>query len=168
MSGAKHGNGDLKNCSFTKVRSKELKIFNILRAYELKFEPNLGCRAENSSIFWQIFLIMFIGVKIWYFCSKWGSKEVNHAATTDLKNGGRGVKRRSCPPYIPIPPFQVSALPRLTCLMKGKHKHTINIIFSQYSFFFSFFFFFELLVSTFVINKTCIAISVVSFTEHDT
>ena len=33
---------------FVKIRSKELKIFNILRAYELKFEQNLGCRAENS------------------------------------------------------------------------------------------------------------------------
>ena len=30
---------------------KDLKLFNILRAYELKFEPNLGCRAENSSNF---------------------------------------------------------------------------------------------------------------------
>ena len=28
-----------------KARCKELKIFNILRAYELKFKPNLGCRA---------------------------------------------------------------------------------------------------------------------------
>ena len=32
----------VKELAFAKVRSKELKIFNILRAYELKFEPNLG------------------------------------------------------------------------------------------------------------------------------
>ena len=36
---------------FAIVRSKELKIFDILRAYKLKFKPNLGCRAENSSNF---------------------------------------------------------------------------------------------------------------------
>ena len=30
------------------VRSQEQKIINILRAYELKFGPNLGCRTENS------------------------------------------------------------------------------------------------------------------------
>ena len=33
---------------FVKVKSNELKIFNILRAYKLKFGPNLGCRTENS------------------------------------------------------------------------------------------------------------------------
>ena len=37
---------------FVKYKSKELKIFNILRARELKFGPNLGCRTENS---FQIF-----------------------------------------------------------------------------------------------------------------
>ena len=41
--------GGLKNWFlFVKVRSKELKISNILWAYELKFRPNLGCRTENS------------------------------------------------------------------------------------------------------------------------
>ena len=54
MSGAKRQNEGLKNWLFflfffAKVRSKELKIFNILRAYALKFEPNLDCRAENVS-----------------------------------------------------------------------------------------------------------------------
>ena len=64
MASAKHQNGGLKTDSFVKVRSKELKIFNILRPYELIFESNLGCRAENSSNFWQTSLL---GVKIWYF-----------------------------------------------------------------------------------------------------
>ena len=111
---------------FAKVRSKELKIFNIsLRAYELKFEPNLGCRAENSNV-WQISLLDMLEVKIWYFCSKWESKELNHAATGDIKNDGRGVKRGSWPPDIPIPPFQVSAqspgiclLPWVVCVRKS-------------------------------------------------
>ena len=31
---------------FEKIRSKELKIFNIIG--HMNFEPNLGCRAENS------------------------------------------------------------------------------------------------------------------------
>ena len=108
MSCAKCGNVGLKNWFFTKVSSKELKIFNSLRAYKLKFEPDLGCRAENSSICWQISLV---GIKIWYFCSKWGSKKLNHAVTGDLKNGGRGVKSGFWPLNIPIPPFQVSAPP---------------------------------------------------------
>ena len=100
----------LKSWSFAKVRSK-LKIFKIRRAYELKFEPNLGCTAGNSSNFWQI--ISLAGVKIWYFAQS-GSKELNHAATVDLKNSGRSIKRCSWPPDIPIPPFQVSAPPRHT------------------------------------------------------
>ena len=78
----------LKNWFFAKVRSEELKFFNILKAYELKFEPNLDCRVETSSNFWQISLV---GAKISYFCSKWGSKELNHAATGDLKNSRRGL-----------------------------------------------------------------------------
>ena len=56
---------------------------------------NFGSRSQNL-----IFLL------------KVGSKELCHAATGDLKNGGRGVKRGSWPPDIPIPPFQVSAPPR--------------------------------------------------------
>ena len=74
-------------------RSKELKSFYILRAYELKFGPNLGCRNAHSSNFCQI---SPGGVKICYFCSKWGSKELNHTATGDLKNDKRGIKRGSC------------------------------------------------------------------------
>ena len=38
---------DKTDC-FEKVRSKELKFFNILGTYELKFGPNLSCRAKNS------------------------------------------------------------------------------------------------------------------------
>ena len=59
MSGAERRNGSLKNWSvFAKVRSKELSIFNILRAYGLKFMkfgPNLGCRTENSLNCWRNF-----------------------------------------------------------------------------------------------------------------
>ena len=48
MSGRERRNGGLKNWFFfAKVRSNELKIFNILRTYELKFGPDLGCRTEN-------------------------------------------------------------------------------------------------------------------------
>ena len=76
---------------FSPIRFKDLKIFNILRAYKLKFEQNLGCRTENSFNFWQISLS---GVKLYhYFCKKKGSKELNHSATGDLKSGGRGLKR---------------------------------------------------------------------------
>ena len=38
--------GSKKLGFFAKVRSTELKIFKILRAYELKFEQKLGCRAK--------------------------------------------------------------------------------------------------------------------------
>ena len=51
------------------------------------FEPNLGCRAENSS--------NFKSAKISYFSLKVGSGEMNHAAIGDLKNGGRCIKRES-------------------------------------------------------------------------
>ena len=45
-------NGGVKDGIFAKVRSKELKIVNILTTYnELKSEPNLGCTAGNSSNF---------------------------------------------------------------------------------------------------------------------
>ena len=64
-------NGGLKNWFSAKVRSKERNIFNILRAYELKFGPNLGCKTENPLNFWQFFLT---GVKIYYFCLKWRLK----------------------------------------------------------------------------------------------
>ena len=92
-------NGGLKNYFFSffcsKVRSKELKTFNILRAYELKF------RLQNWK-FLNVWQISLAGVKIYYFCSKWRSKELNLAATGDLKNGERGVKRgldRQTHPY---------------------------------------------------------------------
>ena len=84
-------NGGLKNCFFffflffvVKVRSKELKIFNILRANELKLGPSSGCRTENSFNFLKISLTE---VKIYYFCSKWGSKElsVKISSTADEK-----------------------------------------------------------------------------------
>ena len=75
---------------FAKVRSKELKFCYILGAYELNFGPNLGCRAKNSYNFQKISLVR---VKIYYFGSKWGSRVLSHAATADLKNGRRGVKR---------------------------------------------------------------------------
>ena len=59
-----------------------MKVFNILRAYEQKFGPNLGCTTENPFKFWQIPL---------------AAKELNHAATGlrlgisvgDLKSDGR-------------------------------------------------------------------------------
>ena len=81
--------------------------------------PTLGCLAENSSIFWTNFsrrsqnLIFLLTV---------GSKELNHAATEDLKNGRRGVRRGFWPPDIPILPFQVSVPP--SWLPLGK-KHLI-------------------------------------------
>ena len=92
MSSAKCQNGVLKNWFFVKVRSKELK-----------FKPNLSCRDENFSNFWQISLV---GVKIWYICSKWGSKELNQVVTGDLKNGRRAVKRGSWPLTYPYHLFR--------------------------------------------------------------
>ena len=50
MSGVEYRNGGLKNFFFFFAcgsRSKELKNFNVLRAYELKFGPNLDNRTEN-------------------------------------------------------------------------------------------------------------------------
>ena len=49
-----------KELLFAKVRSKELKIFNILWAYELKFWLNLGWTTETSSKFLQNSLVIFI------------------------------------------------------------------------------------------------------------
>ena len=43
--------------------------------------------------------------KVNYYHSKWGSKELNHATTGDLKSGGRVVKSRSWPPDIPHTTF---------------------------------------------------------------
>ena len=108
MSGVERQNEGLKNWFFAKVRSKELTIFNILRAYELKFGPNLGCRTENSLNFWQISLTR---VKIYYFCSKWGLKNWIMLQLGSKEKWSKGVKRGSWPPDIPIPPFQVSAPP---------------------------------------------------------
>ena len=55
-----------------KVRSKELKIFIILRAYELKFGPSLGCRIENFVMFVKFLLQV--------------SKFIRFASIGDLKN----------------------------------------------------------------------------------
>ena len=64
-------------------------------------------KSQDSTSFMQISLLR---VKMYYFCSKWMSKELIHAATTrDLKNYGRGVERESLPPDIPVPPYKVSA-----------------------------------------------------------
>ena len=118
MSGGKHRNRGLKNWFFAKVRSKELKIFKILRAYELKFEPYLGCRAENSSIFWQISLV---GIKIWHLCPKLGSKELNHATTGDWRMAGEVWKGDlDCWTYPYhlfrwVPPPRFSPTPILNC-----------------------------------------------------
>ena len=91
---------------FFKVRSKELKIFNIyMRAYELKFGPNLGCRTENSWNFSHRSQNLLFLLK-----AKWGSKELNYAATGDLKNGGSGLKRGS---WVP-PKYTLSDI-LLTC-----------------------------------------------------
>ena len=76
---------------------------------------HLRFTTEKPSKFWQISLA---GVKVYYFCSKLGSKKLNHAATGDLKSGGRGVKRGSWPPDIPVPPFQVS-VPSLVLVQLG-------------------------------------------------
>ena len=54
-----------------------------------------------------------------FFCSKWGSKELNHSAIGDLKNDGRGVERGSWPPDIPVPPFQASAPGLCQCETPG-------------------------------------------------
>ena len=60
----------------------------------------IGCRAANSSNFSRR------SQNLIYF-SKWGSKELYHAATDeDLKNNRRGVKKGSWLPD--IQPFQVS------------------------------------------------------------
>ena len=83
MSTVERQNGGLKNWYFfcAKLRSKELKIFNISRAKELKFEPNLS-RAENMINFWH----SLVGAKISSLSHKMGSKYLNHAATGDLKS----------------------------------------------------------------------------------
>ena len=88
------GYGGLKNW-FSGERSKELKIFNIMGAYELKFGPNLGCRTESSFNFWLISL----GVKMYYFLLKVWVKRTESCCNwgTKLGNGERGVKRGSWP-----------------------------------------------------------------------
>ena len=104
MSDAERRYGGLKDFFFffAKVRSKELKIFNILRAYKLKFGPNLGCRTKNVFIFWANFSCRSQNLS--FLLKSGGSKELNHAATGDLKSGGRGVKSGSCLLDIPVPP----------------------------------------------------------------
>ena len=77
--------------------------------------------------FWQISLV---GVKIYYFSSEWGSKELNHAATGDLKMDVKGMKRGSWPPDIPILPVQVSAPLQKTIVSKVFCLHTQSILHS--------------------------------------
>ena len=116
-----------------KVSFKELTIFKILRAYELKFGPNLGylsifslcpkgcwLHQQNQHIYsypqhsykpwgrccqqwyhlpglqnWKFFFFFgkFFSLTTYHFCSKWGSNELNHAATGDLKSGRKGMTR---------------------------------------------------------------------------
>ena len=104
-------NRDVRTEFFVKVRSDELKIFNIFRGYELKFVPNLGCITDNFSFFdkFQSQETKFI---IFLFKMGGGSKELNHAGTNwEFENGGRGMKRGSCLPGIPVPTFQLSVPP---------------------------------------------------------
>ena len=148
ISGREHRNGGLKNCVFcfcflfcfglvlyAKVRSTELKIFNILRAYELKFEPNLGHRAKSSFNFWKI---SAVGVKFSYFSLKVGSKELNDAASRDLKSSGRGKKRRSWLPDIPVQgggsekPNSIRQLLMATSRKCSRYQHTYyDVIWKQ-------------------------------------
>ena len=75
------------------VMSKELLFFFFFfffYTYKLKFGPNFACRAIN----FDKFQISLVGVKNYYIYSKWGSKELNHAATGDLKNGGRACHEK--------------------------------------------------------------------------
>ena len=59
-------------------------------------------------MFDYIFLVVAVIHKL---CYKLGSKELNHAATGDLKNGEKGVIRGSRPPEIPLPPFGCKVSP---------------------------------------------------------
>ena len=96
MSGADRQNRGLKNLFFfffflAKVRSKEVKGFNILRAYELKFGPNLGCTTENP--FEILGKLLLQESKFIIMCPKFGSKELNHAVTR-FRLGSWGSKER--------------------------------------------------------------------------
>ena len=55
------------NWNFSQIRLQSWKFF--------KFLTNFSCRSQNFTFLFKV-----------------GSKELNHAATGDLKNGGRGVK----------------------------------------------------------------------------
>ena len=69
----------------------------------------LGCTTENPFLLQKSKFIIF--------CSKFGPKELNHAATGlrlrilagDLKSSGRDVKKGPGLLDIPVPPLQVSA-----------------------------------------------------------
>ena len=97
ISGMRHRNG-VKGTDFSwksGLRNWKFSTFWGLMNWNLGLIlTNLSCRNQNL-----LFLL------------KLGFKELNHTATGDLKNGGRCVKRGSWPPDIPVPPFQVSALP---------------------------------------------------------
>ena len=88
MSDPKYRKGGLKNWFLAKVGFKKLKFLNILGGLWTEIWAKYGLQSSKIlGTFWQI---SHVWVKT---CSKWGSKELNHAATGDLKNGGRGVKR---------------------------------------------------------------------------
>ena len=70
-----------------------MKGFNILRAYdyELKFGPNLGCTAESP--FEILGKLLLQESKFIIFCPKFGSKDLNHAAT-GFRLGSWGSEER--------------------------------------------------------------------------
>ena len=59
--------------------------------YELKFGPNLGCTTENP--FEILGKLLLQESKFIIFCPKFGSKELNHAAT-GFRLGSWGSKER--------------------------------------------------------------------------
>ena len=89
ITGTERQNGGQKNYFFCESKVKELKFFNILRAYELKLWPNLGCRTENSLFWGANFSCRSQNLS---FLHKVGSKELNHVATGDLKSSTEAWK----------------------------------------------------------------------------
>ena len=118
---------------FAKVRSKALKIcctFWGLMNWNLS-QIYAADRVENSSNFWQISLVgvIFFFFFFFFFLLKVGSEELNHAATGDLKNGGRGLKGAGLLTHRPLPPFQVSAPPprsRCFSIPTSRTHNTVN------------------------------------------
>ena len=96
-----HWDGGLKNWFFfffffffVKVSLRNWHFQNFKGLWTGIWAIYLGFRSANSTNFWKISLA---GVKIYYLFSKWGSKEPHHAATGDLKNSRRSMKRGSWP-----------------------------------------------------------------------